>query len=179
MTSNKERKQMLEVAREAIINHHDEKKAPTKKLFNKTGGVFVSVYVDDQLRGCIGEFDSKNLQESIAKNAISAAYQDNRFLAIRKSEYNSFTIHINLLSEPKGMNILDVDDLLKKLDKKPGLIIQKGYSSATFLPSVWEQLPDKEEFLSHLCMKAGLPPSEWKSPEMTFLSYESEEFSDE
>ena len=77
--------------------------------------------------------------------------------------------------------VKDADDLLAKLEAgKHGLIIHKGYAGATFLPAVWEELPEKEEFLANLCMKAGLRPDEWKNAAgMKFEVYEAEEFGEE
>lgn len=166
-----ERKALLDLARKAITGQSSLPHSTDEK-----SGVFVSVYVDGQLRGCIGSLEPVNLQQGIVEHARLAAFNDARFAPVRKDEYARMTIHINLLSDPVRMDIKDVDDLLRQLDDKPGLIIQKGVHKATFLPSVWEQLPDKEEFLSHLCMKAGLPAFAWKEPGMSFFRYESTEF---
>jgi AMMECR1 domain-containing protein len=83
-----------------------------------------------------------------------------------------------VLTAPEPFPVKDEKDLLKKLTpKKHGLIIQKGFARATFLPVVWEQLPTKEEFLNHLCMKAGLEAEAWKDTgKMKFFVYEAEEF---
>lgn len=181
MTPEKERKRMLKLARSAITFHEDEEKL--RRIINSTklkgeSGVFVSVYVNDVLRGCIGNLNSIDLKEGILKYAIMAAYEDHRFDAIEKKEYNSMKIHINLLSEPKEIKPSNAFELLKMLETKPGLIIEKNFRSATFLPSVWEQLPNKEEFMNHLCMKAGFPAEEWKKHGMSFYIYTSEEFSE-
>lgn len=175
----KTRKKALELARAAIINADNEKelkKILENKIINGKGGVFVSVYVDDDLRGCIGNLNSVDLHRGIIKNAIMAAYYDNRFPPIQKSEFSKMKIHINILSEPKELHFADKDDLLKKLDSKHGVIIEKGFHKATFLPSVWKELPDKTEFLEHLCLKAGLSQDEWTMPGIKVYIYSSEEF---
>ena len=181
MITENERKKMLKLARSAIIFHDDEEKL--KRILNSTkikgeSGVFVSVYVKEDLRGCIGNLNSIDLKEGIATYAVMAAHGDHRFDPIEKKELLSMKIHINLLSEPKEIFPANAFELLKILESKPGLMIEKNYRGATFLPSVWEQLPNKEEFMNHLCIKAGLPAEEWKKPGMSFHVYSSEEFSE-
>ena len=178
---DKTRKKLLELARNAIINVGNEKKLSElskQKIVEKKSGVFVSVYVDDDLRGCIGSLESIDLHEGVIRHALLAAYRDGRFLPIMPHEFSRMKIHINILTEAKQLAFKDYKDLLKKLNKKDGYIIEKGYRKATFLPSVWEQLPKKEEFLEHLCIKAGLAPDEWKKPGMKVYNYGSKEFSE-
>lgn len=170
-----EQKELLSIARNAII---DSNYFSDKSIVNFRAGVFVSVYVNDDLRGCIGNLNPDNVTKQIIKNARLAAFSDNRFIPISKEEFAEMKIHINLLSEPIPMHVKDEKDLLKKLNKKPGLVIRKGFHSATFLPSVWLQLPDKIDFLDHLCLKAGLSPDEWKREGMNFEEYSSFEFSE-
>lgn len=177
----KTRKQLLKLARDAIINV-DNKKAlgelSKKKIVDEDAGVFVSVYVNEELRGCIGTLEPMGLHAGIIEHAILAAYRDGRFEPINEYEYKDMKIHINILTKPKQLVFKGAQDLLKKLNKKNGYIIEKGFRKSTFLPSVWEQLDDKEEFLQHLCMKAGLEPNEWKEQGMNVYFYESEEFSE-
>jgi AmmeMemoRadiSam system protein A len=181
MTSEKERAELLKLARTAIINHESKKKINELKQKNKSDkkcGVFVSVYVNEDLRGCIGNLSGVELHEGVINNAIHAAFSDSRFDPISEDEYSKMKIHINILSEPIKMDVKNYNDLLKQLNSDIGLIIKKGMHSATFLPSVWEQLSKKEEFLEHLCQKAGLNSVEWKKPGMIFYSYTSVEFSE-
>jgi AmmeMemoRadiSam system protein A len=175
------RKKLLSLARKAIVNVDNKKELDSlskKKVVNEEAGVFVSVYVNEELRGCIGSLEPIDLNDGIIEHAILAAYRDSRFEPINEYEFKDMKIHINILTKPKPLEFKDSNDLLKKLNKKNGYIIEKGYRKATFLPSVWEQLEDKEEFLQHLCMKAGLEPNEWKAPGMKFYFYESQEFSE-
>ena len=181
MTPENERKKMLKLARSAIIFHDDEEKLKRIIISTKIkgeSGIFVSVYVNDELRGCIGNLNSIELKEGLAKYAIMAAYEDHRFEPIDKKEFSLMKIHINLLSEPKEINPSNAFELLKILESKPGVIIEKNFRSATFLPGVWEQLPNKEDFMNHLCIKAGLSKEEWKNQGMSFHIYSSEEFSE-
>ena len=95
-------------------------------------------------------------------NAHNAAFQDPRFSPLEKSELEKIKIEISVLSIPKKMIFKDSNDLLNKLTKKEGVIIKKGFYSATYLPQVWKEVNGKEEFLSSLCVKAGLNEDAWK-----------------
>ena len=87
---------------------------------------------------------------------------------------------MSVLTEPVPLDYTDADDLLVKLNPGvDGVIIKKGYASATFLPQVWEQLPQPEPFLSHLCMKAGLPAGQWRKGGLTVLVYRVQYFEEE
>ena len=131
---------------------------------------FVSLHLDGELRGCIGTLEARReLWREVADKAVSAASEDWRFAPLTKEELAKARISVSVLSEMKEASASDV---------KPGagLVIEKQGRSATFLPVVWEQLPDKNEFLSRLCEKAGLRPNEWKEPGMKFWVYTAQEF---
>jgi AmmeMemoRadiSam system protein A len=92
-------------------------------------------------------------------------------------ELDQTEIEVSILTEPRPLEYQSRQDLTKKLRVKvDGVIIRKGHASATFLPQVWEQLPQPEEFLSHLCLKAGLPSDAWKDPEVEILTYQVQYF---
>jgi AmmeMemoRadiSam system protein A len=116
------------------------------------------------LRGCIGMFEPTNpLYANVISRAIAAATQDPRFPPVTISELRSIKIEISVLTLPKPLPFSSPQDLLNKLQPlKDGVILKTRYGSSTFLPQVWEQLPDKEEFLSHLCLKHGAPSDTWK-----------------
>ena len=97
---------------------------------------------------------------------------------MRKEEFDGIKIEISVLTPPKRLVVSSSEDLLEKLvPRKHGLIIEKGYARATFLPVVWEEIKTKEEFLSQLCLKAGLRPEEWKdTAHMAFFTYIAQEF---
>lgn len=142
-----------------------------KKLFEKKA-CFVTLKINSQLRGCIGNIVAfEELYKGIIKNAYSAAFNDPRFTALKKKEFDKLEIEISVLTDPKKLIFKDSKDLLKKITKKDGLIISKGDKSATFLPSVWEEIPSKEDFLSYLCQKAGLDKNEWKQSKLTVQVY--------
>ena len=86
-------------------------------------------------------------------------------------------IEVSILTEPLPLAYRDSQDLIRKLRVNvDGVIIRKGHASATFLPQVWEQLPRPENFLNHLCMKAGLPADAWKHSELEVLTYQVQYF---
>ena len=118
------------------------------------------------------------LVEDVAENACAAAFDDPRFEPLSKEEFDELDIHISVLSPPEEMTFVSEKDLLERV--RPGvdgLILQEGGRRGTFLPSVWEELPDKELFLMHLKMKAGLPNTYW-SDSLRVFRYTAEYFPD-
>jgi AmmeMemoRadiSam system protein A len=148
------------------------------KAFLDKRGTFVTLTINNQLRGCIGNLSpNKTILEGVKDNAVNAAFYDPRFPALTKKELGEVDIEISLLTEPQPLVFVNADDLLDRL--RPGIdgvIIQKSGRSATFLPQVWEQLPDKKDFLNHLCTKAGLPSDAWRSPGLLVQVYQVQYF---
>lgn len=148
------------------------------KSFKRRSGTFVTLKINDRLRGCIGNLDASGpIIEGVKRNAINAAFNDFRFSPLTAKELDKIYIEVSILSEPKILEYKDSDDLVKKL--KPhvdGVIIRKGHASATFLPQVWEQLTRPEDFLSHLCTKAGLTSDSWKNSKLEVLIYNVQYF---
>ncbi len=124
---------------------------------------FVTLHVGSELRGCIGTLDvRRTLVEDVAHNARAAAFEDPRFPPLGHAEFERLDIHISVLSLPEPVTFGSEEDLLRQLrPHMDGLILQAGLHRGTFLPSVWEQLPDPREFLRHLKRKAGLPADYW------------------
>jgi AmmeMemoRadiSam system protein A len=141
-------------------------------------GTFVTLKIDNQLRGCIGSLSAtSSIVAGVRDNALNAAFHDPRFSPLRKKELDQVHIEVSVLSEPVPLAYTDTDDLLSRLRPgTDGVIIKKGLASATFLPQVWEQLPQPEVFLSHLCMKAGLPAGQWREGDLTVLAYQVQYF---
>ena len=141
-------------------------------------GTFVTLTKNGVLRGCIGHIiPQESVIEGIRVNAINAAFRDPRFPPLSREEWKNVKVEVSILTEPKPLEYADADDLLNKL--RPGidgLIIKKGFNQATFLPQVWEQLPDKKEFLRHLCLKAGLDRDAWKHEELEVSVYQAQAF---
>ena len=158
----------------------EDKKSITEKYLEKRG-TFVTLTINNNLRGCIGHIiPQESLIEGVRINAINAAFEDPRFTPLSKSEWDKVKVEISILTEPELLEYSGSDDLLNKL--RPGIdgvILKKGFAQSTFLPQVWDQLPDKAEFLTHLCMKAGMSGSEWKRGELTVYTYQVQAFEEE
>ena len=127
-------------------------------LLQEPIATFVTLNLHGELRGCIGSLTSRRpLIDDIIANAKAAAFHDPRFSPLTTSEYLHCSVEISLLTPPKELEYSDVADLKAKI--RPGIdgvILKLGNHQATFLPQVWEQLPDFEQFFAHLCQKAGL-----------------------
>lgn len=145
--------------------------------FQKERATFVTLSLAGNLRGCIGMLEARRpLIEDVAENACAAAFEDPRFPPLTKDEFEDVEIHISVLSPPEELVFSSEADLLEQI--RPGLdglILQEGCQRGTFLPSVWEELPDKELFLMHLKMKAGLPNTHW-SDTLRVFRYTAEYF---
>lgn len=124
---------------------------------------FVTLKIDDSLRGCIGILEPlRPLVEDVAYNAYAAAFNDRRFTAVEHSELKQLSIHISVLNKPTELVFDSEEDLIRQLQPgKDGIIIEENGSKATFLPSVWENINSKKEFLQHLKQKAGLKKNYW------------------
>jgi AmmeMemoRadiSam system protein B/AmmeMemoRadiSam system protein A len=149
--------------------------------FQDHRGTFVTLTINKQLRGCIGNLDAtESILAGIKRNAINAAFHDPRFSQLKAHELDQVDIEISILTEPKRLEYGNSKDLLSKLRVHvDGVILRKGSASATFLPQVWEQLPRPEQFLSHLCMKAGLPGDDWEKSRLEILTYQVQYFEEE
>jgi AmmeMemoRadiSam system protein B/AmmeMemoRadiSam system protein A len=141
-------------------------------------GTFVTLKHQGQLRGCIGTlYASEPLAEGVRRNAINAAFHDPRFSPLAPNELDQVAIEVSVLTEPRPLVFSGPEDLLRKLHPNvDGVIIRRGHARATFLPQVWEQLPKKEDFLSRLCLKAGLPPDAWKTGQLEVSTYQVQYF---
>jgi AmmeMemoRadiSam system protein A len=124
---------------------------------------FVTLKVEEQLRGCIGSLEARHpLVVDVVRNAYAAAFRDPRFPALTWPEFERLGIHLSLLNPAEPLPCCGEADLLARL--RPGLdglILEEGVHRGTFLPSVWESLPDPRDFLRHLKLKAGLPAGYW------------------
>jgi uncharacterized protein len=146
-----------------------------------SAATFVTLKIAGNLRGCIGNLQPVGaLWQGIRDNAINAAFHDHRFSKLRPEELEKVHIDISILSAPQAILYKDPESLLTQL--RPGIdgvIIHDGRRSATFLPQVWQQLPDPEEFLGHLCQKAGLPERAWREKKLEVEVYQVQCFSEE
>jgi len=145
------------------------------------GAVFVTLKKRGRLRGCIGNLEPVGpLWQGVRDNALNAAFNDYRFPPLTAEEIDELHIDISILSPPVRLEYSDADDLLAKL--QPGLdgvILLSGTARATFLPHVWQQLPNPEDFLDHLCRKAGLSDSVWRHSHPEIRIYRVQSFEEE
>lgn len=129
----------------------------------ETGACFVTLKKGGQLRGCIGSPQAhRPLVEDVSINAYSAAFRDPRFPALKAEEVSDLQLSISVLSPQAPMAFDGEEDFLAKLRPRvDGLVIADGGRRALFLPSVWEQIPDPQQFVGHLKVKAGMPADHW------------------
>jgi len=186
--NKKNKEYLLRIARRAIEKYFQDEgvfqieEDELPESLKEKKGVFVTLWKDNKLRGCIGNLESqKPIYQSVIDNSLASALLDSRFTALKKDELNDIKIEISILSELKKIpNFTDYNSFLKYLNKyKPGLLIKKGTYQATFLPQVWEDLNSAELFISHLCEKAGLQKDEWKKMDLEIYQYSAEVFKEE
>ena len=185
--TEEEGKHLVETARktiqEALFNEKEKsaQETSTSSKFLERRGTFVTLTLNGALRGCIGHIiPQESLIEGVRVNAMNAAFRDPRFRPLSKPEFEKIKVEVSILTAPKPLPYTDANDLLAKL--RPGidgLIVRQGYHQATFLPQVWEQLPGKKDFLSHLCLKAGLAGDAWLHDPLEVHTYQVQAFEEE
>jgi AmmeMemoRadiSam system protein B/AmmeMemoRadiSam system protein A len=136
---------------------------PDAPFLDEPGATFVTLRLDGELRGCIGTLEAEHpLRHDVARNARNAAMRDPRFEPLGEQELAGLSIEVSLLSTPEPLSFADEEDLARQVEARHhGLVLEYGRHRSTFLPQVWEQLPDARDFLRHLKAKAGLPPDFW------------------
>jgi len=142
------------------------------------GASFVTLTVHGELRGCIGALEPyQPLATDVQEHAVAAALEDPRFPQVTPRELDQIEIEVSRLTLPKKLAYTDAEDLLAKLHPKlDGVILRDGPRRATFLPQVWEKIPDKAEFLDNLCYKMGATADTWRRKTLEVLIYQVEEF---
>ncbi len=163
--SSEDRRVLLSLARQAVAHRLQHQKPFTvapddySSELRQWAATFVTLKISGRLRGCIGALEARRpLVEDIVSNAQSAAFRDPRFEPVSSAELDQLQFEISVLTTPQAMMIDDERDLLAQLRPgEDGLIIRQSGYSATFLPSVWDQLPTPEAFLDQLKRKAGIP----------------------
>lgn len=182
--SLEERKLLLGLARQALTEVTAGRPLPkvasdaVPVACRASKGCFVTLTKAGELRGCIGNILPVGpLYQSVLDNARSAALRDPRFPPVTAAEAKALQIEVSVLTIPEPLLFSSADDLLSKLQPhRDGVVLKIGDRSATFLPQVWEQLPTKTEFLSHLAQKAGCAPSAWAGKDVTVFTYRAEAF---
>jgi len=136
---------------------------PSADWLNADGASFVTLTQQGELRGCIGSLQAwRPLRDDVIDNAISAALHDPRFMPLRRGELPITHIEVSVLNPSEPMPFTSKEDALAQL--RPGVdgvILSVGRHRATFLPQVWDELPDPDQFIAHLMRKAGLAPTYW------------------
>ncbi|GAA2182333.1 hypothetical protein GCM10009785_21070 [Brooklawnia cerclae] len=140
---------------------------------DEPGASFVTLTIGDRLRGCIGTILAhRPLGDDVVANARHAAFDDSRFAPLRADEFGAVTLEVSVLTAPDPVRFTSRDDLLARLRPgTDGLIVRAVGRRATFLPQVWEKLPDPGRFVEQLLRKAGLPESWWEPDELVVERY--------
>jgi AmmeMemoRadiSam system protein A len=179
---------LVDLARQTLARHFGETIAPVDakhlearladQALQACCGTFVTLTIDNRLRGCIGSLSANApIVSGVRDNALNAALHDPRFSPLRKTELDQVIIEVSVLTDPVPLTYTDADELLARL--RPGIdgvILKKGFASATFLPQVWDQLRQPQAFLSHLCVKAGLPADQWRKGDLEVRVYQVQYF---
>jgi hypothetical protein len=150
---------------------------PNDPQLNRPSASFVTLRVGEELRGCCGTIEpSRPLSQDVWNNAWASAFADPRFPPLTSNEWPETNIQISVLSEPERLDVRSEAELLEVLRPgRDGLILQHGQRRSTFLPAVWEQLPQPVRFVRHLKMKAGWPIDFWPAG-MEAWRYTTESF---
>jgi len=164
-----EQKQLIKLARDSIayaLEHFklmDVNLNQYSKNLQRKRASFVTLKIDNHLRGCIGSLEAyQPLVVDVVHNAYTAAFKDPRFPPLNKIEFSTLSIHISILNTPEPIKFISEEHLIGQLRPDiDGLILTEGHHRGTFLPAVWESIPDPATFLQHLKMKAGLPQNYW------------------
>ncbi len=179
-----EKQTLLCLAREALEAGVRQKALPPLDPASLTttlradGAAFVTLTVRGNLRGCIGALEPyQPLAEDVREHAVAAALEDYRFPPVQEHELPQIEIEVSRLTVPVPLEYSGPDDLLAKL--RPGVdgvLLRDGMRRATFLPQVWEKIPNKAEFLDNLCHKMGAAPDTWRRKHLQVSIYQVEEF---
>jgi AmmeMemoRadiSam system protein A len=157
---------LLSLARGAIAERFGGPRVPRpddQPWLDELGAVFVSLKVQGELRGCVGQVVARwPLFEAVREAATSAAFRDSRFLPLREEELGRVRLEVSLLSPLERLEVSTEEEVLAAL--RPGvdgLVLTHEFRSGLFIPEVWKQVPEKKDFLAHLKRKAGLPMHTW------------------
>jgi AmmeMemoRadiSam system protein A len=182
--TEEERTILLDLARRALtaaVNRHSLPVLDLSSLpggLYQTGASFVTLTRAGKLRGCIGTLEAiLPLAEDVMEHAAAAALYDYRFTPVQPEELEQIEIEISRLTAPAPLEYCSPDSLLSQL--RPGIdgvVVRDGRYRATFLPQVWEKIPDPEQFLNSLCDKMGVDYDLWRRKKIQVSTYQVEEF---
>lgn len=181
-----EKEKLLLIARQALEATARKEALPKLDLgalppaLQTDAASFVTLTIGDELRGCIGTLEAyQPLALDVQQRAVQAASRDPRFNPVRPEELPLITLEISRLSQPQLLEYANPDELIAML--RPGIdgvVIAEDNRRATFLPQVWDELPEPEHFLGQLCRKMGQPANHWKHRHLEVETYQVEEFSE-
>jgi len=179
-----EKQTLLRLAREALECGVRGKKLPPVDEASLTphlreqGVSFVTLTIDGNLRGCIGALEAyQPLVDDVREHAVAAALEDPRFPPVSESELSRIKLEVSCLTAPQSLEYSSSEDLIAKLRPHvDGVILKSDHRRATFLPQVWEKIPDPEDFLDQLCSKMGARPNLWRNTKLQVFVYQVEEF---
>ena len=156
---------LLKLARSEIATKLGYEVLPFKQAswLAEPGASFVTLTLQGELRGCIGTLEAhRPLGLDVRENAVAAAFRDPRFMPLTRAEFDDIRVEVSLLSPSEALTVTDEATALAALRPNiDGVVFEYGYHRSTFLPQVWEQLPEPADFMAHLKRKAGLPMDFW------------------
>ena len=176
---------LLGLARDSI-DYGFENKAPLPVRLEdlptalaEPAATFTTLRLEGVLRGCCGRLEAAEpLALDVAHSAFTAAFRDRRFEPLRRDEFEAVSLEVSVLTPMEPMQVKDEGDLLEQLQPAvDGLVITEGWRRATFLPKVWENLPEPRLLLGQLKLKCGLPQDYWSS-RLEFLRYRTVTFAE-
>ena len=156
---------LLKLARSEIASKLGRPATPPAQAgwLREPGASFVTLTRKGELRGCVGTLEAhRPLGIDVRENAVAAAFRDPRFMPLAHAEFDEIRVEVSLLSPTEALQVKDESAALAALRPNiDGIVFKYGHYRSTFLPQVWEQLPEPAEFLAHLRRKAGLPMDFW------------------
>jgi len=179
-----DKKKLLKIAREAItraVRNEQLKRIKLQEhsqLLRDPGASFVTLTIREKLRGCIGTLEANQpLILDVQEHAVAAAMEDYRFPVVREEELQLINIEVSRLTPVHLVDYSTPENLVSKIRVNvDGVLIKASGRRATFLPQVWEKVPDPEQFLSQLCVKMGAPPDLWRRRRVQIYTYQVEKF---
>jgi AmmeMemoRadiSam system protein A len=182
--TDQEKRILLQVARESLEHAVRNQPVPAIELkslpprLQAHGASFVTLTIRGALRGCIGTLEPyQPLALDVSEHAIAAGLQDYRFPGVELEELERIQIEVSRLTLPVPLTYKTPEELLARL--RPGVdgvLLSDGGRRATFLPQVWEKIPEPADFLANLCYKMGAPGDLWKTRLLEISLYQVEEF---
>ena len=164
MFTEEQQRALVEIARDAVAEHVAGRRteAPRVSGLPEASGAFVTLKKRGELRGCIGTLECRApLAEEVARVAVSAAREDPRFEPVRPSELDEIDVEVSVLGPLEEIDPFDPAAIVIGVH---GLVVERGYRRGLLLPQVATELNwDRETFLAHTCLKAGLPADAWRS----------------